>query len=457
MATMVSPSPFLLPLFLLGSFFAIPSQAQVPANQTFTFVNQGELGDRIVEFDASYRVIQTKAHTFYTHPFRLCFYNTTPDSYIFAIRVGVPNDEGLMRWVWDANRNHPVHENATLSLGRDGNLVLAEADGSVSWQTHTANQGVTGIKLLTNGNLVLHDKKGRFIWQSFDHPSDALLLGQSVKNITGRNKLVSRKSDMDGSDGPYSLILDRSGFTMYLNNSGQLLTYGGWTGSDYGSTVTFDFDTMNSFDNVTAYELVLTVNQDIDAPPQNRRHLLQIRPIGNAHQINLNKLNYDAKYSFLRLGSDGNLKAYTYYNEVSNQKWEESFAFFSSYFVRECALPSKCGSYGYCSKGMCVACPSPKGLLGWTKGCVPPKLAPCKSGAKTDYYKIVAVEHFLSPYLDGGDGPMKVGECRAKCDKDCKCLGFFYREASSKCLLAPVLGTLIKEVNTSVGYIKYSK
>ncbi|KAL6199069.1 hypothetical protein ACLB2K_028856 [Fragaria x ananassa] len=455
MTTMVSHAAFLQLLFLLGSFFAIPSQAQVPANQTFIFVNQGELGDRIAEFKASYLVIQTKAHTFYTHPFRLCFYNTTPDSYFFAIRMGVPNDEGLMRWVWDANRNHPVHEKATLSLGRDGNLILANADGTVSWQTNTANKGVTGIKLLPNGNLVLHDKNGRFIWQSFDYPHDTLLLGQSVKNITGHNKLISRKSDADGSDGQYSLALDRSGFTMHLNNSGQLLTYGGWPNTNFGSTVTFDLDTANGFDDVILYELVLKGNQNIDAAPQNRRRLLQTRPIGNANTLNLNKLNHDAKYSFLRLGSDGSLKAYTYYNEVSNQKWDESFSFFSSYFVRECAMPSKCGSYGYCSNAMCVGCPSPKGLRGWSKACVPPKLAACRSGAKANYYKIGAVEHFLSPYLDGGDGPMKVEECRAKCDKDCKCLGFFYREASSKCLLAPVLGTLIKEVNTSVGYIKY--
>ncbi|KAL6196616.1 hypothetical protein ACLB2K_032230 [Fragaria x ananassa] len=333
--------------------------------------------------------------------------------------------------------------------------MRASCEGTVSWQTNTANKGVTGIKLLPNGNLVLHDKNGRFIWQSFDYPHDTLLLGQSVKNITGHNKLISRKSDADGSDGPYSLVLDQSGFTMYLNNSGQLLTYGGWLNTNFGSTVTFDLDTANGFDDVILYELVLKGNQDINAPPQNHRRLLQTRPIGNGNTLNLNKLNHDAKYSFLRLGSDGSLKAYTYYNEVSNQKWDESFSFFSSYLVRECALPSKCGSYGYCSNAMCVACPSPKGLLGWSKACAPPKLAACKSGAKANYYKFGAVEHFLSSYLDSRDGLMKVEECRAKCDKDCKCLGFFYREDSSKCLLAPVLGTLIKEVNTSVGYIKY--
>ncbi|KAH0986527.1 hypothetical protein GBA52_013704 [Prunus armeniaca] len=338
MAAIIPHSPFLLLLFsLLAIFFVIPIQSQVPANQTFKFINQGEFEDGNVEYHSTYRSVKTN----------------------------------------------------------------------------------------------------------------------------GRNKLVSRKSDADGSDGPYSLVLDHKGFAMYLNNSGKLLVYGGWLGSDYGSIVTFDFDTEIGFDDFIYYELVLTINQDVHAPPppppQSHRHLLQVRPIGNGHQINLNKLNYNATYSLLRLGSDGSLKAYTYYDKVSSNTWEESFSFFSSYFVRECGLPSKCGSYGYCSGGMCVGCPTPKGLLGWSKGCAPPKLGQCKSGAKVDYYKIGSVEHFSSPYLDGGDGPMKVGECRAKCDKDCKCLGFFYREDSSKCLLAPVLGTLIKGVNTSVGYIKYSK
>ncbi|XP_044470564.1 EP1-like glycoprotein 2, partial [Mangifera indica] len=434
---------------------AFTTLSQVPENQTFKFINQGEFGDRIIEYDASYRVIRNNVYTFYTFPFRLCFYNTTPDAYIFAIRAGVPGDESLMRWVWDANRNDPVHENATLTFGQDGNFVLADADGRLVWQTDTANKGVTGIKLLPNGNLVLHDKNGKFIWQSFDHPTDTLLAGQSVK-INGVNKLVSRTSDMIGSNGRYSIVLDHKGFTMFVNNSGEQLIYGGWPGTDYGSIITFDVVPEN--DEATAYELVLTVNQDqtpAALSPGNGRRLLQVRPIGNGGQINLNKLNYNATYSFLRLGSDGNLKAFTYYDKVSYLKWEESFAFFSSYFVRECALPSKCDTYGLCDNAMCVACPSPKGLLGWSESCAPPKAPLCGKGAKIGYYKIVGVEHFLNPYLNDGEGPMKVAECREKCNKDCKCLGFFYKEDSSKCLLAPMLGTLIKDKNTSVGYIKY--
>ncbi|KAB1221142.1 Epidermis-specific secreted glycoprotein EP1 [Morella rubra] len=84
--------------------------------------------------------------------------------------------ESLRHWVWEANRGNPVRKNATLTLGRDGNLVLADADGRVAWQTNTANKGVVGLELLPNGNLVLHDSKGKFIWQSFDHPTDTLLV-----------------------------------------------------------------------------------------------------------------------------------------------------------------------------------------------------------------------------------------------------------------------------------------
>ncbi|CAK9151702.1 unnamed protein product [Ilex paraguariensis] len=130
--------PFLAILFIFF-LFAITVRAQVSVNQTFKYVNQGKFGDRIIEYNASYRVIRNNIYTFYTFPFHLCFYNTTPDAFILAIRAGIPRDKSLMRWVWDANRNHAVGGNATLTLGQDGNLILFEADGRVVWQTNTAN------------------------------------------------------------------------------------------------------------------------------------------------------------------------------------------------------------------------------------------------------------------------------------------------------------------------------
>lgn len=111
-----------------------------------------------------------------------------------------------------------------------------------------------------------------------------------------------------------------------------------------------------------------------------------------------------------------------------------------------------------CEDNQCKACPTPKkGLLGWSKNCTPPVLPPCKGGSTVDYYKLVGVEHFRNGYTEGV-GPMGLADCRKRCDKDCKCLGFFYREESSKCLLVPELGTLSKVSNSShVAYIETSK
>ncbi|KAF9590191.1 hypothetical protein IFM89_031846 [Coptis chinensis] len=163
----------------------------------------------------------------------------------------------------------------------------------------------------------------------------------------------------------------------------------------------------------------------------------------------------------LRVGSDGSLKVYTYYDKVDWGAWEITYSLFDKdgvYGVSECRSPTRCGSLGVCEDSQCVACPRPQGLLGWSKTCAPPMLPPCKSGAQNiDYYKVVGVEHFTYEYSQGV-GPMKLADCRDKCSKDCGCLGFLYREESSKCLLAPVLGTFAKVSNPAhVAYIKKSK
>ncbi|KAJ7948744.1 Epidermis-specific secreted EP1-like glycoprotein [Quillaja saponaria] len=163
--------------FIFLSFSAsMFAQAVVPQNETFTIVNEGEIGPFIVEYDGSYRALSV-----FNAPFQLAFYNTTPNAYTLALRMGLTRSESLFRWVWEANRGNPVGENATFSFGTDGNLVLADADGRIAWQTNTANKGVVAFRLLSNGNMVLLDSKGKFVWQSFDHPTDTLLVGLVFK------------------------------------------------------------------------------------------------------------------------------------------------------------------------------------------------------------------------------------------------------------------------------------
>ncbi|KAF5188082.1 Ep1-like glycoprotein [Thalictrum thalictroides] len=442
-----SSIPFIFLSILL--IFSIVAKATVPASKTFKIINQGSFSDAFYapnEYNAWYRTTGIRAL-----PFSLCFYNTTPNAFTLGLRMArQPSDNPInFRWVWDANRGKPVGENAALTFGTDGNLVLSEAKGQIVWQTGTSNKGVVGLRLLSNGNLVLHDNRGKFVWQSFDHPTDTLLVGQGLRP-SGPTRLVSRVSDVDGSEGPYSFVLEKKRLAMYLkskNSKSPSLYYTNGENPPYqGSspTMTMVFDISPKTGSADAYEL-----------------RYQFRAESNWTML-LARPKYNSTYSFLRIGSDGDIKIYTFYDKVDWGAWEVTYSLFGTEGVvagNECKLPKKCGSLGLCDKNQCVACPRPKGLKGWSESCAPPKLGHCKNGEPNnfDYYKVAGVEHFMSDYNEG-EGPISLNKCKEKCNRYCECLAIFYKEESSKCLLVPELGTFNKVSNQShVAYIKTPK
>ncbi|XP_078431165.1 EP1-like glycoprotein 1 [Wolffia australiana] len=425
----------LLSVFLFFSVLAAGgAMAKVPAKDTFKYVNEGEFGPFITEYDASYR-----ATPLFGSPYQLMWYNTTPGEFYLGLRMGLRRSESLFRWVWDANRGKPVGENATLSFGVDGNLVLAEADGRVVWSTGTANKGVVGIRIIPiAGNIVLYDKNGKFVWQSFDYPTDTLLPGQSLR-LTGPSKLVSRKSDKENSEGMYSFVLEPKGIALYMAASPKPLPYFNYLGAPFGRL---------------AYQQPtnLTFLPESESEENFR---WELKLVSNNGADNLAQVNYNASISILRIQSNGNVEAFTYYEPVDIQAWEKTFSFFSDDggILEGCDLPSKCGSLGLCKNDMCVACPTAKGLLGWSESCAPPKITSCKGGS--DYVKVVGAEHFLTKFVRGQT--RKFEDCKSRCSADCKCLGFFFWEKESTCWLAPTLGTLNQVSNTThVAYIKSS-
>lgn len=257
---------------------------------------------------------------------------------------------------------------------------------------------------------------------------------------------------MDGSEGPYSFGMERGlgSLVMYYqskNSPTPMLYYkSDDIGDGKGSLAHLTLSAEPETEGATAFEI--RFGFDMNNSPSFGAYILA-RP------------KYNATYSMLRVEWDGNLRIHTYNENVDWGAWENTFALFDRDIgrARECSLPKRCGSLGVCEDSQCVACPNAKGLLGWSKSCSPLVLPPRQARAKSvGYYKVVGVEHFLSGYSTQGDGPMGLAECRDKCNKDCKCLGFFYREESSKCLLVPELDTLTKVSNAShVAYIKMSK
>ncbi|GMY32022.1 epidermis-specific secreted glycoprotein EP1-like [Fagus crenata] len=426
----------LLSLFLF-SLFAFIAQASVPRNETFRFVNEGELGPYVVEYDGNYRALPP-----FNSPFQLCFYNTTPNAFTLALRMATRRSESLFRWVWEANRGNPVHENATLTFGSNGNLVLADADGRVAWQTNTANKGVVGFKLLSNGNMVLLNSKGNFIWQSFDHPTDTLLVGQSLR-AKGVNKLVSRASESDNKDGPYSLVMEPKGLSLYYKskNSPRPILY--FLSSDWFSIQE------GSLENVTVY-CTPDTDEGYAYDIGLEYHLANSSNSGNRI---LARPKYNSTLTFLRLGIDGNIRFYAYYDKVDWRAWENTYTLFDRDWTEsECQLPERCGEFGLCEDNQCVACPLSNGLVGWSKDCKPKKLTSCGVN-DFHYYKVEGVDHFMSKYTTGDS--VNENDCGKKCSVDCKCLGYFYHKETTKCWVAYDLNTLTKVSNsTHVGSIK---
>ncbi|KAH9778980.1 EP1-like glycoprotein 3 [Citrus sinensis] len=388
---MASSSAIFSLFFYFLVIFSI-ANAQVPADETFKFVNGGEFGPFINEYDADYRMI-----SIFNSPFQ--------------------RNEPNYRWVWEANRGKPVRENATFSLGTDGNLVLAEADGTVVWQSNTANC-VVGFKLLPNGNMVLHDSKGNFIWQSFDYPTDTLLVGQSVR-VGGVTKLVSRLSVKENVDGPYSIVMESNRLSFYCKSSNAPRPVVYFTFPvQFNGLKNVTFNAAPETDEAFAYQLTLDSSSG--------GNLILARP------------KYNATISFLRLSIDGNIRIFTYYEDSI---WET-----------ECQLPERCGKLGVCEDNQCVACPTEKGLLRWSKECEAKKVTSCRPN-DFHYYKVDGVYHYLSKYTRGTS--TKIEECGKKCTSDCKCLGYFYHQETSRCWIAYDLKTLTKFPNSShVGFIK---
>ncbi|OWM78743.1 hypothetical protein CDL15_Pgr002914 [Punica granatum] len=82
--------------------------------------------------------------------------------------------------VWSPIRKSAVKMNSTLELESGGDLVLKDADRTVVWSTNTSGKSVASMNLTGLGNLVLIDKNNVSVWESFDHPTDSLLVGQKL-------------------------------------------------------------------------------------------------------------------------------------------------------------------------------------------------------------------------------------------------------------------------------------
>lgn len=148
--------------------------------------------------------------------------------------------------------------------------------------------------------MVLYDSNDNFLWESFNSPTDTLVVGQSL-GVGGSTFLASRASSSQTVNGKYSLMLESQRLVVYRDDTNSptvwiqigrgILEYVRFNSDPRTHSLRFDYKIANSSTNGAA----------IIASP-----------------------TFNTSLSYLRLGIDGNMKAFTY----NTSSWTQTYSLF---------------------------------------------------------------------------------------------------------------------------------
>lgn len=323
-------------------------------------------------------------------------------SYVVAIWLVCAGENTV---VWTANRDDPpVSANATLKLTHQGELVLSSEQGPIN-KIIAAN--VSSAVMNDNGNFVLYNISG-VVWQSFDHPTDSMLIGQ---RLSGGSQLVSSVSKTNYSSGGFRIKMQTDGnLVMYPMNSEDVDADSYWTSETSDPTYKPNNSMNYLYLNNTGLLLINGSNSET------------IQPI---HTEPNNPIIYRAT-----LGDDGIFRLY-FYNDTNSSPlivWKKP--------DQPCDVTNFCGLNSYCTfndeQPYCVCLPGSDFVDPGLKygGCERnfTKAMCKKSGKENDtYYSMVPKEGLICKDHPYYSAPTDYKEdCRDTCLDDCDCDAAFY-------------------------------
>ncbi|GAB2235958.1 hypothetical protein Drorol1_Dr00026403 [Drosera rotundifolia] len=220
--------------------------------------------------------------------------------------------------VWDSSHSSKLFttDECILELTKDGDLHLKGSDERVGWQTGTSGQGVEKLKLLETGNLVLVDAAERIMWQTFNFPTDVLLMGQRLSVATRLTSYPSTATFF------YSLEIQHEKIVLYWNSGEPKYSYWEFKPSK-GRNITF----------------VELTSRGLELFDDNFERFAQITS------------TMSAPIRFLRLlNTTGNIGLYYY--APDNNSFEASFRALNE----TCDLPLACNPYEICTRSDTCSC-----------------------------------------------------------------------------------------------------
>ncbi|GAB4852730.1 hypothetical protein Ancab_040554 [Ancistrocladus abbreviatus] len=322
-----------------------------------------------------------------------------------TLELEVPELAGDPVVIWSANRNRSVNEFATLDFTTDGGLVLKDTDGSVVWFTEASRFSAARLTLTDQGNLVLlSGSESGVVWQSFDHPTDTWINGQTFLDD---QQLTSSVSRYNFSAGLFQLSLSSDALIALVDLNPPVPYAHVYLNVSYG----YGVDPMAFF-------------------------------LWHPYQVTLSIYPYD--FSYLRLESDGHLKAYEY-GYSDEQFITDVFQELQNYTsggpsFGNCSYPTVCGSYGVCKEDSCSCPQGTDGKSNYFR-----QLDPYKPqlGCEPLYALSCPESNELHTFLDLGNvsyfsfapstSEATIDKCKTACLNQCSCKAalFHYKENTS--------------------------
>ncbi|KAK3407118.1 hypothetical protein EUGRSUZ_K03224 [Eucalyptus grandis] len=197
----------------------------------------------------------------------------------------------------------------TLELAFECDLVLKDTDGMVAWSTDTSEKSVVGLNLTDLENLASFDKENVIVWQSFDEPTNLLVLGQKLRWGQILMSSVSKKNWIINDMISLSMIGDVL-CAQVETNPPQI--YFEREGSTTNASIEFPY--------------VEFVGGSLFWISDSKFFVLMSFPLRSSTQ-------------YMKLGSDGHLRVYEYNWYGEHKEVADLF--------------TVCGRYGICSNGQC--------------------------------------------------------------------------------------------------------
>ncbi|EFJ07394.1 hypothetical protein SELMODRAFT_448436 [Selaginella moellendorffii] len=440
---------YLLFLFTTSSFVLGKRYELSPG---WTAVNNESLKGAGSDGGSSYRILRAGEDPIVSDngSFSLAFYDPQgTNRYFLCVLLNVgkskPAPASLVVPIWIANSNSSFSGKATLMLtGTHKKFILLDSTGTLKWSSGSV-VGISSLELDETGNLMLISEDGSVLWQSFEHPTNVLVPGQTLRpgmSITSVNSSSQQP-------GPFRGTMEASGFVFYVlpetePTMADMLRkpqpYQVWSVGSSSSSLESALkvcDSSKAVMAVTSSGIVISYERSSSG---------ECGGDGKSLQVYRNDEDTAAESQYWKLEENGDFVLRGFHEREQN--WATVFAL-STRANDSCKHPTACGSYGLCnSQGKCQcvgneelddhtshSCGAPSGV---SASCL------ANEAANHHFVKIPSATYFSNAFSRPDLRSSSLEDCSAACASNCSCAAaFFSRSGGGDCFLVDeVMGSL---------------